>query len=325
MGNSGSSRGRIVRSSTVSLEYTTTQGRRKNSSEFVKSKSLGELELKKSTSSSSMKAATVGKRASTSSSTRGSLREQNTKLQHQRSHPLSLTSREIIQSCFENPHSELANRACTRVLEKREDYQCFAFSMGRDRWMKSVSDLQQFLDDVVRQISDVDEISQLSMNYGGNHVPLKRFGFKPDYWVSLAEAITMEGVILDMAKNPPTDTIAAWSQLMTVLFSAIRDGYYASLRSQRRASRIGSQNSGSSTSRDSSEITISSCKENSVKPSSWPSSSPRQKVSFSQSRSRGSSNSLTNIQLDKVTNKYVTTVRHHSLIPEAVLIEPYIS
>lgn len=30
---------------------------------------------------------------------------------------------------------------------------------------------------------------------------MKTYGFKPDFWVSIADAITVEGVILDMANH----------------------------------------------------------------------------------------------------------------------------
>lgn len=51
------------------------------------------------------------------------------------------------------------------------------------------------------QIFDPDHICAISRVYGEEHVELKAFGFKPDFWVTIADAITVEGVILDMANH----------------------------------------------------------------------------------------------------------------------------
>lgn len=83
----------------------------------------------------------------------------------------------------------------------------------------------------------MDEIIRLSRDYGESHVPLKSFGFKPDFWVTMTDAMTTECIYLDGAVHQPTDTIAAWSQLISMMFSNVRDGYYGLLRRQRRSSR----------------------------------------------------------------------------------------
>lgn len=47
----------------------------------------------------------------------------------------------------------------------------------------------------------MDIVERLSKKYGEEHVELKSYGFKPDFWVSLADAITVECVILDQANH----------------------------------------------------------------------------------------------------------------------------
>lgn len=55
---------------------------------------------------------------------------------------------------------------------------------------------------------------------------LKAFGFKPDFWVTIADAITVEGVILDMAnhqvRRPPIAHLNTWpiNQLLKIIVIA---------------------------------------------------------------------------------------------------------
>lgn len=51
------------------------------------------------------------------------------------------------------------------------------------------------------QIHDAEFIESVSKQYGEEHVELKQYGFKPDFWVAVADAMTLEGVILDMANH----------------------------------------------------------------------------------------------------------------------------
>ncbi|KJH41452.1 hypothetical protein DICVIV_12574 [Dictyocaulus viviparus] len=211
------------------------------------------------------------------------------------SHPINVQGREIILQCFENPHSEFANKVLQRIFEKRNDYQKYVYTLGKERSYQMSIRLKDLIEDVVANISNPDNICAISKAYGEEHVELKAYGFKPDFWVTMADAITVEGVILDMAnhqvalsvkdlsiqlkadvhhikptmcsyrrrcrscqlsekfnvshelnnnssfkKSPilqPADTVAAWSQLVTMMFSSVRDGYYSALRRYRMSSK----------------------------------------------------------------------------------------
>ncbi|CAB3399608.1 unnamed protein product [Caenorhabditis bovis] len=145
-------------------------------------------------------------------------------------HPISPKGRDIIMQCFENPHSEFANK-------KRGDYQRFILNLGKERSYVVNLRLKSLVEDIVSRIHDADYIEMLSKQYGEEHVELKQYGFKPDFWVAVADAMTLEGVILDMANHQPADTVSAWSSLVTMIFSAVRDGYYSELRRHRMSSR----------------------------------------------------------------------------------------
>ncbi|CAK5120376.1 unnamed protein product [Meloidogyne enterolobii] len=153
------------------------------------------------------------------------------------SNPISASGREIIQLCFDQPHNDIGARICSRMLEKRPDFRNFVYSMGKDRWLQMTTRLRQFLDNVVKRVDNVEAVEKLARRYGEEHVELKCFGFKPDFWVSLADAMTVECVILDQATHQPSDTITAWSLLVSLMFSAVRDGYYQAMRAQRISQR----------------------------------------------------------------------------------------
>ncbi|VDD97342.1 unnamed protein product [Enterobius vermicularis] len=152
-------------------------------------------------------------------------------------HGISTQSREIIQFCFENPHSEIGSRVCNRIIDKRTDFKRFGAKLGKDKWIWFTGLLRKYLEDIVQNIESTEKIEELSRNYGKKHVALRNYGFKPDFWVSLADAIITECIILDLATHQPADTVAAWSQLVSIMFTSVRDGYYASLRDHRKASK----------------------------------------------------------------------------------------
>uniref|UniRef100_A0A8R1U3R5 Globin family profile domain-containing protein n=1 Tax=Onchocerca volvulus TaxID=6282 RepID=A0A8R1U3R5_ONCVO len=76
------------------------------------------------------------------------------------------------------------------------------------------------------------------MNYGSKHVSLRLNGFKPDFFATMADAIAKECSFLSetAATNAPTNTFKAWTLLVDLMFSSVRDGFYQELRRQRRRS-----------------------------------------------------------------------------------------
>jgi hypothetical protein len=121
------------------------------------------------------------------------------------SHPILPSAREICRSCFENPHLDFGNRVLSRVYEKRPDFQKFVQNVGKEKWPLLTNMFQNFVEEVISSIENVDAIQRFSRQYGEEHVPLKTFGFKPDFWVSVADAILVECTILDMANHQPTE------------------------------------------------------------------------------------------------------------------------
>jgi hypothetical protein len=80
------------------------------------------------------------------------------------------------------------------------------------------------------------QVQRLSEEFGERHVQFRAFGFKPDFFASTADAVTTECVRLDGAAHSTSATLLAFSQLLTLMFSSVRDGYYCEMRRLRRSS-----------------------------------------------------------------------------------------
>uniref|UniRef100_A0A914WJZ5 Globin family profile domain-containing protein n=1 Tax=Plectus sambesii TaxID=2011161 RepID=A0A914WJZ5_9BILA len=123
-----------------------------------------------------------------------------------------------------------------RVAQKREDFADFCETLSGQQWNDMVDKMKEFLDKVIAAVGKDNEIQKLSEQFGEWHVLLRPVGFKPDFFAAAAEAVTKECVHLDQAAHPPTETFLAWAELITLMFSAVRDGYYAEVRRQRKQS-----------------------------------------------------------------------------------------
>jgi hypothetical protein len=92
------------------------------------------------------------------------------------------------------------------------------------------------LQNVVERIEDNSAVAQLSEEYGTTFVPLNAFGFKAEFFAVIAKSMTAECVLLDGGQHNTSETFLAWSNLTAIMFSSVRDGFYSSLRRQRRTS-----------------------------------------------------------------------------------------
>lgn len=80
------------------------------------------------------------------------------------------------------------------------------------------------------------KISEISHQFGGMYAQLCNYGFRPEFFSTIADASIAECVRLDGGAHKRCETLLAWSQLMAIMFSSVRDGYYAQIRAQRRTS-----------------------------------------------------------------------------------------
>ncbi|KAH7724421.1 Protein GLB-11 [Aphelenchoides avenae] len=146
--------------------------------------------------------------------------------------------REIIKFCISNSKDDLGERIYRRVMEKRDDFRSYASTLDDEQKAMVPDLLREFILEVVKLVLEGEDIESLCESFGERHVQLRANGFKPDFFATTADAVATECVFLDQATHQPTETLMAWSQLASAMFSSVRDGYYKELRRLRRASNV---------------------------------------------------------------------------------------
>ncbi|KAL6728664.1 hypothetical protein Aduo_010413 [Ancylostoma duodenale] len=149
---------------------------------------------------------------------------------------LTANQRSIIKYCIDNAKDDIADRIIRRATEKKDDFKGFLDNLPRNQRSEVSEALRLFLIGVCDNLTDSEEVQRLSEEFGASHVPFRTFGFKPDFFAGTADAVTTECTFLDQATHTPSETAGAWSTLSAFVFSAVRDGYYAELRRQRKSS-----------------------------------------------------------------------------------------
>ncbi|KAK6740217.1 hypothetical protein RB195_008595 [Necator americanus] len=149
---------------------------------------------------------------------------------------LTVSQRAIIKYCIDNSKDDIADRIIRRATEKKDDFKGFLDNLPRAQRVEVSDALRVFLNGVCDNLMDSEEIQRMSEEFGAFHVPFRTYGFKPDFFACTADAVTTECTFLDQATHTPSETAGAWSTLSAFVFSAVRDGYYAELRRQRKSS-----------------------------------------------------------------------------------------
>ncbi|KJH48815.1 hypothetical protein DICVIV_05068 [Dictyocaulus viviparus] len=149
---------------------------------------------------------------------------------------LTTNQRSIIKFCMDNSKDDFADRIIRRATEKKDDFKSFIDNLPKTQRIEVSEGLRAFLVGVCDILTDSEEIQRVAEDFGASHVPFRSYGFKPDFFAGTADAVTTECTYLDQATHTPSETAGAWSTLSAFLFSAVRDGYYAELRRQRKAS-----------------------------------------------------------------------------------------
>ncbi|VDN03491.1 unnamed protein product [Thelazia callipaeda] len=144
-------------------------------------------------------------------------------------HPIPIRNRQLIQTCFQNPHEILGHKILKRVYEKRNDFAKFYSKLSSDQRDDIEEEVKLLLKKTVANINFIDEIQRLAEEFGSKHVKFRAFGFKPDFFGAYADATITECTFLDSA-----------------VYSSVRDGFYAEMRRMRRASNSFSTGSNSS-------------------------------------------------------------------------------
>ncbi|VDM37888.1 unnamed protein product [Toxocara canis] len=132
----------------------------------------------------------------------------------------------IISSCMDNARGDIASRIVQRMAHKRDDFAQFLANLSAEQTADMVNSVKQLLTDVVKNINSPEKIKEISIQFGIDQVPKRGWGFKADFFAVMANALATECVFLDGAAHQPTETIEAWAELVELMFSNVRDGYY---------------------------------------------------------------------------------------------------
>ncbi|KHN79673.1 Uncharacterized protein Tcan_11779 [Toxocara canis] len=161
-------------------------------------------------------------------------------------HPIAIRNRQLIQSCFQNPHEILGKKIMKRACEKRFEFGLFYLKLDSEQKDSIEENIKILLKKAVANIDFIDEVQRLAEEFGAKHVQYRTQGFKPDFFAICADATITECAFLDNAVHPAHQTLNAFSTFITMVFSSVRDGFYAEMRRMRRTSNSFSIGSNSS-------------------------------------------------------------------------------
>ncbi|VDK49490.1 unnamed protein product [Anisakis simplex] len=116
--------------------------------------------------------------------------------------------REIVLECYDKAHGDTAGRIVMRMAQQRDDFRAFMDSLTATQREILIEKLRNYLNDVVQNIDNADEVKELSTCYGSFFVKWKTIGFKPDFFAVSASAIATECVFLGgtATATAPTST-----------------------------------------------------------------------------------------------------------------------
>ncbi|KAL3085277.1 hypothetical protein niasHS_010346 [Heterodera schachtii] len=150
---------------------------------------------------------------------------------------ISNAAQQLIMSCLDKSRGDLSGRVLSRAIHKRADFSTFCANLSAaEQWIIFSEQFHKYIMDVLGSLQNVEQISLLSMHFGAEQVNRRIYGFKADFFATIANSLATECVFLDGASHSPTDAIEAWAELVEMMFSSVRDGYYAEVRRRRRCS-----------------------------------------------------------------------------------------
>ncbi|CAJ0580717.1 unnamed protein product, partial [Mesorhabditis spiculigera] len=149
---------------------------------------------------------------------------------------LNQNYRELVLDCFNRAHSDMALRIVVRAGQHRKDIKRWVASSTEEINANFRDVLTDFLKTVMQNIDSTETIHKLCTDYGISHVPMRKIGFKPDFFAGLADAIISEFVFLgtEVVSQYPANCYRAWTRLIGFMFTSVRDGYYVELRRVRK-------------------------------------------------------------------------------------------
>uniref|UniRef100_A0A0N5AAD3 GLOBIN domain-containing protein n=1 Tax=Syphacia muris TaxID=451379 RepID=A0A0N5AAD3_9BILA len=141
-----------------------------------------------------------------------------------------------IQQCFKAAKPNMGQLILKRACSLRGEIRSFLSHLSSEKVDDLAIEFYNFLSDCVEKTDDAESVKSISKKFGEHLANLSSSGFRPDYLTPIADAAIAECVKLDGGAHKRCETLSAWSQLITVMFTNVRDGYYETMREHRRIS-----------------------------------------------------------------------------------------
>uniref|UniRef100_A0A0N5A2J3 Ground-like domain-containing protein n=1 Tax=Parastrongyloides trichosuri TaxID=131310 RepID=A0A0N5A2J3_PARTI len=161
-------------------------------------------------------------------------------------HPLTQRSRQIISSCFNSPNENIGKRVMKRTCEKRPEFSKFYRNLDNETREEIDECMKIYIKKSVANVDFIDEVERLSEEIGERFVSYRTYGFKADFFTTIADATITECTFLDNAVHPSHLTLGAFSTFITIMFTSVRNGFYNEIRRLRRSSNSFSMSSNGS-------------------------------------------------------------------------------
>ncbi|CAD6188003.1 unnamed protein product [Caenorhabditis auriculariae] len=141
-----------------------------------------------------------------------------------------------IQQCYRGAKPSIGESIMKRAAASRPEMRAFLSKMNDQQMEFMQRDMYELITDAVENADKSDKVLAHARQFGDTYASLCPLGFRPDLFSTIADAAIAECVKLDSGVHKRCETLSAWSQLFSALFSAVRDGYYQRIRQQRRTS-----------------------------------------------------------------------------------------
>ncbi|CAO4372029.1 unnamed protein product [Caenorhabditis nigoni] len=140
-----------------------------------------------------------------------------------------------IQQCFKAAKPTIGDAIMKRAAASRAEMRALLSKMNEKQIECLGKQMFELITDAVENADKSEKVLTHARQFGGTYASLCPLGFRPDLFSPLADAAIAECVKLD-GVHKRCETLSAWSQLFSALFTGVRDGYYQRVRHQRRTS-----------------------------------------------------------------------------------------
>nr|CAD2167135.1 unnamed protein product [Meloidogyne enterolobii] len=141
-----------------------------------------------------------------------------------------------IQQSFRNAKPIIGHKILKRASTLRNELKIFVNNLNKETTNKLEENIFRLVVNCVANVDFPSKVASNSFAFGEFFAQFCVFGFRPDFFSTIADAMVAECVRQDGGAQKRCETLMAWSLLMQFIFSNVRDGYYAEVRQQRRSS-----------------------------------------------------------------------------------------